>query len=79
VQTARTPEQQRIANISLVVMGGIAALILLTVAVAIAGVQTVWLSWGLLTAAIIMLVTSILVLRASLAAKNRARASDPSA
>jgi hypothetical protein len=77
VRTARIPEQQRIANVSLVVMGGIAALMLLTVIVAIAGVQTVWLSWVLLTAAIVSLVASILVLGASLAAKKRASASDP--
>jgi hypothetical protein len=79
MQTARTQKQQRIANVSLVVMSGIAALMLVTVAVAIRGVQTVWLSWVLLTAAIIMLVASILVLRASLAARGRAGTSDPSA
>jgi hypothetical protein len=60
-------------------MRGIAALMLGTVAIAITGVQTAWLSWVLLTAAIIMLVTSILVLRASLAAKRRASTSDPTA
>jgi hypothetical protein len=72
VQTDLTRERRRIANMSLAVMGGTAAVMLFTIILAIAGVQIVLLSWVLLTAAIIFLVASILVFRASLDA-NRAQ------
>jgi hypothetical protein len=78
MQTAPTQEQRRISNVSLVVMSGTGALILITVAVEFTGAWTVWLSWVMFAAAIIMLVASIFVLRASLAARRRA-GSDPSA
>ena len=60
--------KRRVANVYFLVLGGVAAVMLVTVIMAIVGVQLVWLSWILLATAIILLIAAIRLFRTALAA-----------